>query len=133
MEQMFLTIEQCRHLQELGLGMSDAIFCLIYKDVDNTEAGIIPYQPIKEIYPLKENSDYIIPTYTLQEVLEKLPKEIDGYLLDPSWDWKSLSYLFFGDQDNWGDDLCLHKVEGKNLFDSAYVMLCWCLEKGYIK
>ncbi len=130
MEELFLTVEQCRHLQALGLDMSNAkmTHVLYLKDNQSIEPNLST-EEIKEF-----NHDYeFIPTYTLQEVLEKLPIEIDGYLLEPSWDWKSLSYLFLGDEDDWGEELCLHKVDGKNLFDAAYMMLCWCLEKGYIK
>lgn len=109
-----LDIEQMQHLRELGLGTRTASSCWI------------------------KGGEYI-PTFTLQEILDLLPKELDIEVFTHKW------FLYIDYQDNsiryaYASEtgfyylvdpiFCLSKHA---LIDAAYEMLCWCIEKGYIE
>lgn len=123
MEELFLTVEQCLHLQkDLGYNMSDASFChkRIIHDVYKIEA-------IKNIKELDE----FIPTYTLQEVLDRLLFEISDekrrYELFIDFPHNTVFYYNFASHKEFKVSKSSHK-----LLDSAYEMLCWEIEKGLV-
>ena len=72
-EEQVLSIEQMKHLQELGVDTSDASMCWVAgEDADEGEWNLII--PNNFLLP------YNIPTYTIGDLIEKLPKSIDfGY------------------------------------------------------
>ena len=75
-EEQVLSIEQAKHLQELGLDMSDAALCWVRYTRDrygNKCEGSwhIDVRCYKTMGILQECEE--IPTYTLQEILDKLP------------------------------------------------------------
>ncbi len=127
MEELFLTVEQCRNLQALGLDMSDAKFCWVSGYGRIFVMGN-PKAP--------SNIKIIIPTYSLQELWSLLPKSIfdecgicyDLILTSAS----SISYSIISTLEE-GHFYSFYKVKGENILLSAYETLCWCLEKGYIK
>ena len=75
----------------------------------------------------------IIPTYTLQDILDKLPHYLNPF---PS---KQILFAWMIEKDaiayrNVEDiDDCLKHFTDDLLIDAAYEMLCWCIENGYIK
>lgn len=158
MSKQVLSIEQMHHLKELGVDTSKASMCH-YKvffsynfgketstewDIDfldnryTTIDGKIILTP-KNFMGIPDNdgrdfSDVkdIIPAFTLQDVLDFLPDKIMEYQLctekiKMSGDFRyRVSY-----KNNVG---CYLKffIEDE-LIDSAYEMLCWCIDKGYLK
>lgn len=66
MEKQVLSIDQCKELVALGLDMSDASMCYI-------EDSILPYD--ESTHKIEDMMGYeSIPTFTLQDILEILPK-----------------------------------------------------------
>lgn len=121
-----LSVEQMEHLQELGLDTSDGSMCFEWNDSDSD--NMVVTSPDADT-----NYDYYHETYTLQDILDKLPRYINVFCItyklcvEPLFagPWaisyqKSMSETF------------IVKVSG-NLLDAAYGMLCRCIENRYIK
>ena len=68
-----LSVEQMKHLQELGLDTSDGSMCWCYAlSYKNAKWELEIYE---DVINQKRDSAFweIIPTYTLQDILDKLP------------------------------------------------------------
>ena len=127
-----LSIEQMKHLQELGLDTSDASMCwcraISYKSA-TWELEIYEYVINQK---LDSNFWETTTTYTLQDILDKLPTLIiissDFYkiCIEPSCGYWDIYYYK-------SDATELISKKSENIIDAAYDMLCWCIEKGYIK
>ena len=80
-------------------------------------------------------SDYITPTVglpTLQDILDKLPKRIE------TEDYEFELYIYYHENGvsvfyDDGDITQLAFFSKPTLLESAYEMLCWCIENGYVK
>jgi hypothetical protein len=116
-----LSIEQMKHLQELGLDTSDASMCVEWRESDESK---------KVVTSLDADTyyDYYYGTYTLQDILDKLPESIQIYDL---YIFKQAGLWVFKYIDV--EDETLHSETMPRIIDAAYYMLCWCIEKGYIK
>lgn len=124
-----LSIEQMKHLQELGLDTSDASMCwcraISHKSV-TWELEIYEYVINQK---LDSNFWETTPTYTLQDILDKLPESIqiyDLYIFKQAglWVFKYISIVEIG---------TLHYEKMPKIIDAAYYILCWCIENGYVK
>lgn len=120
-----------KHLQELGLDTNNAsaFWCNPDRHGDwsleftDSCGGKIPQS---------NEYDEFCPAYTLQDVLDALPKMIYpfpvhkiGFEL-----WIGSGKIFYANMFNLEDVL---KVRyDKELIDAAYELLVWCIEKGYI-
>ncbi len=121
-----LSIEQMKHLKELGLDTSDASMCFEWNESDSDNMVVTSMDA-------DTNYDYYHKTYTLQDILGKLPVCLydfgKQYTIDiePTFDrfW-CVSY-----------EIDLYDIfvlkSSENLLDAAYDMLCWCIENGYVK
>lgn len=121
MSKQVLDIEQMKHLQELGLDTSKASMCYV---VDDSKA----YKPI--LCVSGNESEYLdaisysVPVFTLQDIIDFFPVNIDGYVL--SIGKKGVAY-------NRYEDLETKVGKGdRELIDAAYKMLCWCIENKHI-
>ena len=131
-----LSIEQMKHLQELGLDTSDA--SMYWKRVshgsriDDKLKGKWFLSLQKEFQTCGFMSYETTPTYTLQDILDKLPKRIE------TEDYEFELYIYYHENGvsvfyDDGDITQLAFFSKPTLLESAYEMLCWCIEKGYIK
>lgn len=124
-----LSVEQMEHLQELGLDTSDGSMCwcyaLFYK---NAKWELEIYE---DVINQKRNSAFweIIPTYTLQDILDKLPCFIDTHVLTLQKLANSGTCLYMEPYSR----SILNLTESKELINSAYKMLCWCIKNGYVE
>ena len=78
------------------------------------------------------NMKHEYPAYTLQDILDKLPKRIE------TEDYEFELYIYYHENGvsvfyDDGDITQLAFFSKPTLLESAYEMLCWCIEKGYIK
>lgn len=128
-----LSVEQMKHLQELRLDTSDAsmCYCCFYGNI-NEEWELEIYE---DVINQKRDSTFweIVPTYTFQDIIELLPKEIkivtDYYLTISTYDCDVWSIYY-----SMSDEFDYYKeFKSDSLIDAAYEMLCWCIENGYIK
>ena len=130
-----LDVQQMQHLQELGLELKETLLycCRIHDSRPRAATNNGKWTLCKG----KNNPcvaiqhwEYI-PAYTLQDILEALPKQIGfEYIYDLCILPESISYTqFVGGEMN--DKMYEIPING-NLLDSAYEMLCWCLKEGYV-
>ena len=127
-----LSVEQMEHLQELGLDASDGSMCWCYAlSYKNAKWELEIYE---DVINQKRDSAFweIIPTYTLQDILDKLPTLIiissDFYkiCIEPSCGYWDIYYYK-------SDATELISKKSENIIDAAYDMLCWCIENGYVE
>jgi len=114
-----------QHLQELGLDTSNAsMYWLSYN-------GVSVAIPINFHLPTSDNDYVICNAYTLQDVLDALPKsleigkskyEISIYMIEGKW---AVDYYSETDAD-------IQSEECESLIDAVYSRLCWCIENGYV-
>ena len=121
-----LDVQQMQHLQELGLDTSNAsMYWISYN-------GISVSIPSNFHLPTSDNDYVICDAYTLQDVLDLLPKSIGvEYIYDLCIFPESISYTqFIGGEIN--DNLFAVPIN-ESLIDAAYSMLCWAIEQGYVE
>ena len=129
----YTTIEQSKHLMELGLSAETAD--MLWEQHNREE----PYVTIKP-WTTKGKSigAHILPCWSLTALLEAMPKAItDEYdskgwlgmstLYNSTWGW----IVYYSNAD--ADCQALHEEQGDTLLDAAYNMVCWLIEEGHIK
>lgn len=124
-----LSIEQMKHLQELGLDTSDA--SMHWQYLPTADAIINGTDEIEEkpcLFVSQPNMKHEYPTYTLQDILDKLPESIQIYDL---YIFKQAGLWVFKYIDV--EDETLHSETMPRIIDAAYYMLCWCIQKGFVK
>lgn len=123
-----LTVEQMQHLKELGLDTSNASMCLI-RDTDGNR-----YLSVHDEYCYGAAYMDPIPAYTLADIIEMLPKNINWgvYALKIDMSGMSVSYVCTSDV-RCDSKLWFISFRGKPLIDALYETLCWCLESKYIE
>lgn len=118
MKEQVLTIEQCNKLLEMGIDMSDASMC--WEEHDNLDRGYIYDLHIG--YHSAMSASFI-PTYTLNDILKKLPKLKDHYypqltqINNMLW---QVSYNPKDDENNWV------VLFGSSPIEACYNMLIYC-------
>ena len=125
-EEQVLSIEQMKHLQELGVDTSDATLAWFMSP--NTNQWKIKvkdnfaHELLRRISPKR-----YIPTYTIGNLIEKLPKNIDGSCLLIDFCASDLGY---GDWDcgELYDINAQQKFNDKSLKEALYDLLCWIAE-----
>lgn len=135
MNDQVLSIEQMRHLVDLGLDVSDAsmywIRVLRRRNGEDTimsdwNVDILPERKFVD----RELWTEAFYTFTLQDILEILPYSVkEDFVL----------YINRG-RDSWMvgyadvySDAVYDNFTRDNLIDAAYEMLCWCIKNGYVK
>ena len=120
-EEQVLSIEQMKHLQELGVDTSDASMVWLYK---SKSTGNLIYD-IAVNHEMYYGSDFInaCPTYTIADLIKKLPKSIDfGY---GEYDLEILiSGEYIGVQYTSGGDYTPLSYSKPSLIESLYSILC---------
>lgn len=128
-----LSVEQMKHLQELGLDTSDA--SMHWQYLPTADAIINGTDEIEEepcLFVSQPNMKHEYPAYTLQDILDKLPKRIE------TEDYEFELYIYYHENGvsvfyDDGDITQLAFFSKPTLLESAYEMLCWCIENGYVK
>lgn len=117
-----LSIEQMKHLKELGLDTSDASMCFEWNESDSDNMVVTSMDA-------DTNYDYYYGTYTLQDILNKLPCFIGNqvFTIHKLADIYTCLYIELYTRS------FINITEGEELIDAVYDMLCWCIENGYVK
>lgn len=134
MSKQVLSIEQMQHLQELGMKLKkDTI--LVWARFMLGKTQISDWEIAYNHSAITDNSQ-TIPAYTLQDVLDALPKDIskDGCT------WYASLYIDFennriayGNTDRYGFEIYHEIMIEKDLIDAAYSMLCWAIENKFVE
>lgn len=127
-----LSIEQMKHLGDLGIDTSNASMTWMlypYEEDKQPKLSLREWNTFKEPFRIQ----HCIPAFTLLDVLELLPKEIktgtDNYWLTMSHDSEEW-YIYY----SMSDEFDYYKeFKSDSLLEAAYNMLCWCAENGYLK
>lgn len=135
MNQQVLSIERMRHLIKLGVDTSSA--SMIWRLLP--ECFRIPedhYVAVKESSEKKDDEN--MPTFTLQDMLNIMPKElkmkVESYrtpvdcllMIDVANNCVYYECFVWQQYDR------AKYFDGVNLISSAYKMLCWLAENGYL-
>ena len=127
-----LDVQQMQHLQELGLDTSNASaeYYRMSKKMD--WFLVFGCRSKEELLDTEEN----IPAYTLQDVLDALPKYY--HIAHIGWtklsirahsikEWE-VGYVYELGKYAYGG-----RILGKELIDAAYELFCWCVEWGFVE
>ena len=117
-----LSIEQMKHLKNLGLDTSDGSMCFEWNESDSD--NMVVTSPDADT-----NYDYYCKTYTLQDILDKLPCFIVNQVLTIQKLADSYTCLYIEPYTR----SMINITESKEPIYAAYEMLCWCIENGYVK
>lgn len=143
-----LSIEKMQHLQELGLDTSEAsMHYWVVRDGEYSQEkggyvfNNIPSYITLQLYPYKFIGDVAIrqvediPTFTLQDILDLLPKDISR----EGCTWSASLYIDFenkriayGNTDRDGFEIYHEVPICENIIDAAYELLVWCIEQDFI-
>lgn len=127
-----LTIEQMRHLSELGCSTRNASMCLIRDTEGNRHLSV------HDEYCYEASYMNPIPVYTLADIIEMLPSNIEDSLffywleMGKENEAGTIDEYAVEYRTNSGDTLYRVRKTG-NLIDAAYETLCWCLKNKYIE
>lgn len=130
-----LSVEQMKHLQVLGLNTSDA--SMHYQFLPTSDAIINGTDEVEKepsLFVSQPNMKHEYPTYTLQDIMELLPKEVktdtDTYWLTISiYDCKEWYVCY-----SMSDEFDYYKeFRSESLLEASYNMLCWVIENGYLE
>lgn len=141
-KQIVLIPSQMKYLQKLGVDTSDASMRYERWGGHESNGDTVEFMWSEWKLALGFNNSQncnnyqLIPAYTLQDILEKLPKEI---LRDS--DDISVTALKIDIIDNqvyyescyWGERQEAESFSCDTLLESTYEMLCWCAENGHMK
>ena len=122
-EEQVLSIEQMKRLQELGVDTSDASMCWVTGEDTSTDE-----EEWNLCIPNNFLMPYNIPTYTIGDLIEKLPKSIDlgfgEYDLELSIKGEYVEVQYENDYDDYTPFFCANL----SLIESLYRILCWLAE-----
>ena len=122
-EEQVLSIEQMKHLQELGVDTSDASLAW-FMSPNTNQWKIKAKNNFTHELLLRLSPERYIPTYTTGDLIEKLPKIIGDYRLLIDWDSEIVYY-----QDWSGEEVLDHIGEysftDRPIIDTLYDCLCW--------
>lgn len=117
-----LSIDQMKYLKELGLDTSDASMSFEWNESDSDNMVVTSIDA-------DTNYDYYYGTYTLQDIINKLPCFIGDEVLTIQKLADSYTCLYMNPYTR----SFINITEGEELIDAVYDMLCWCIENGYVK
>ena len=121
-EEQVLSREQMKHLQELGVDTSDASMCWVADNEWESEEDWHVTIPNNFLMPYNT-----IPTYTIGDLIEKLPKYIDGSCLLIEFCASDLGYGDWDCEELYGIN-AQQKFNDKSLKEALYDLLCWVAE-----
>ena len=129
-----LSIEQMQHLQELGLELKETMLYWVVYEAGHENNFVTTEETAMEVI---DESCGMLPAYTLQDLLDALPKEIE-YEGKRCWPCIDLADEWIG---YYYENICfvqkyvyyeVVKVD-ENIIDAAYRLLCWCVENKFVE
>ena len=118
-EEQVLSREQMKHLQELGVDTSDASMCWVAGEDTSTDE--------REWYLIIPNNfllPYNIPTYTIGDLIEKLPKHF--YIKEAQISMVAINGS--GAFQVWYDKVPKSCKSDGTIKNALYKLLCWVAE-----
>lgn len=135
MEKQVLSIEQMQKLKELGVDTSRAsIYWMVQtngRKINDKSNLNKPFLSLHKEYLVAGFMHYeVIPTFTLQDMIEMMPKRIGSYTLSIYVSQLLINYDKIGSFDSL-ENLSGFEFDGEDesLLDIAFTMLCSLAEK----
>lgn len=131
MAKQTLSIEQMQHLQELGLELKETMLYWVVYEAGHENNFVTTKENAMEVI---DESCGMLPTYTLQDVLDALPKNVSSngksYYLNVDL---CVGYVCYDRRRE--DDLLVGVSFAKTgcFINAAYSLLCWAIEQGYVE
>ena len=119
-EEQVLSREQMKHLQELGVDTSDASMCWVAGEDTSTDE-----EEWNLIIPNNFLMPYNIPTYTIGDLIEKLPKHF--YIKEAQISMVAINGS--GAFQVWYDKVPKSCKSDGIIKNALYKLLCWVAEK----
>ena len=119
-EEQVLSREQMKHLQELGIDTSDASMCWVAGEDTSTDE-----EEWNLIIPNNFLMPYNIPTYTIGDLIEKLPKHF--YIKEAQISMVALNGS--GAFEVWYDEVPKSNKSDGTIKNALYKLLCWVAQK----
>ena len=117
-----LSIEQMNKLKELGVDVKPKGTCLMYTS-DSSDNYYLKYG--------ESTCEDDVAAFGLHDIIDVLPKEIDGAYLSLEFDYCSIEYYYidYEERISWKSiDFNIEKI-----IDACYEMLLCVIENGYLK
>ena len=130
-----LDVQQMQHLQELGLELKETKLYWVVYEVGHENNFVTTKENAMEVI---DESCGMLPAYTLQDVLDALPK----YYHIANIGWTKLSIRVHTTKEweigyVYTDELSKYvygcRILSKELIDAAYELFCWCVEWGFVE
>lgn len=130
MSKQCLDVHQMQRLQELGLELDYNTMLSWIVDERGKDKPLLCIS--SEAVDYVDFCHYCLPAYTLQDVLDALPKsleigkskyEISIYMIGGEW---AVDYYSETDAD-------IQSLECENLIDAVYSRLCWAIENKFVE
>ena len=142
MSKQCLDVHQMQHLQELGLELKDTMLYWI-KPLDAVIGIVVGLEndwQLDFIDDKKKKYLKYIPAYTLQDVLDALPKEIKykDFIYYLVYD-KSEGFIGYYGVDFDGNNRYAryeefyNGIDGLSVIDAAYEILVWCIDNKFVE
>ena len=127
-EEQVLSIEQMKHLQELGVDTSDASLAW-FMSPNTNQWKIKAKNNFTHELLLRLSPERYIPTYTTGDLIEKLPKHINGrndnrLVIDGDED-ADYWYVVYKNRYEHSET---EYFDSENLLTALYNLLCWVAE-----
>lgn len=124
----FLTIEQMRELNALDIDTSDAMMCRVVIRMDSIPTEVVVSKDVAIYWHEGSGTEYY-PTYSLSDLLRKLPKYVKSAhpLCSEVRCGVSCFGYMRGSLAGW-----LAFAEANSEIESAYKLLKWCKENGFV-
>ena len=128
-------MQQMQHLQELGLKLKETMLYWVVYEAGHENNFVTTKENAMEVI---DESCGMLPAYTLQDVLDALPK----YYHIAYMGWTKLSIRVHTTKEweighVYTDELSKYaygrRILGKELIDAAYELLVWCIENKFVE
>ena len=134
MKKQVLSIEQMRKLKELGVDTSKASMHFLYMPTaESMMSGVYEVDDEPEVFVSQNGMNHEHPTFTLQDIIELLPKSIrinsvkHWFCVSQNYLLTEFQVMYFAGY----DPHCVMKQD-KSLLQAAYNMIIWVAENGYL-
>ena len=119
-EEQVLSREQMAHLEELGVDTSDAsMMWYCCNDAPKERWYLqINNELSQSVANVMNRADLFVPAYTIGDLIDKLPKAIEGNCLVINYIYSEIIYK----------DILHYDFEGVGLLTTLYAVLCWVAE-----
>lgn len=135
MDKQCLDVQQMQHLQELGLELKETMLYWVVYEAGHENNFVTTKENAMEVI---DESCGMLPAYTLQDVLDALPKFY--HIANIGWtklsirvhttkEWE-IGYVYTDELSKYAYGC---RILGKELIDVAYELFCWCVEMGFVE